>query len=447
MSFISEKVVIPSSGAGPSETYYLAQVTGADIWNWEFDTDENMIVVGCSNRNSSSVKTAWTAKIQPDLTIDWEKENFNQQNGATEFSGDSLHLDTATNKLWVFSSGYRNGGITRLNYATAAVENEISITAGSTEIAFIVSHSDSTYIYVYGMVYGAPAYLSFRLNKSTYAISNVQLGNNNIYGVWGDTQLTNGTRVYLEYSGHVRHPSATYKFLSQTDTGGTSTAETFALCNYPSPSSDFGVVVSEGGTTNKLIINVHRRAGSNAAEVWKKSYKVLLNGVWDIGRVTNCSVDSQGNMYIVGSWGVWFNPEVGMFVVKLDPNGNVLWGRRIKRGTTLMLPTRCFVNSLDTLVVTGVEGTDDIQYLYKSGKGRNYFNNSFIFRLPPDLAAGTYGSYTINNLTVTDSGYTPTVQTVSAASYQTPPTLTNQTGWFLTYTPTGVTVTSQEITP
>ena len=445
MSLISQRVVIPSSGGG-SDIYYLAKVAGANIWNFEFDTQENMIVVGCSNRNSTSTKTAYTAKIQPDLTIDWEKENLNQQNSNTQYSADSLHLDTADNKLWVFSSGNLTGGITRIDYSTDTVENERSIMANSGDIAFNVSHSDATYIYVYGIVYGVAVHFNFRINKSTYAISNVQLGNNNIYGVWGDTQLTNGNRVYSEYQGYVRHPSATYRFLSNVDTGGTSSPEAFAICNYPSPSSDFGVVVSESGVTNKLIINVHRRAGSNAAEVWKKSYKVLFNGVWDLGRITGCAVDSQGNMYIVGSWSGVFDPELGMFVIKLDSNGDVLWGRRIKRGSTQMLPTKCFVNSFDTLVITGVEGTNNISYLYTWNKARNYFNDSFIFRLPSELTAGTYGSYEISNLTVTASGYTPTVQTVSAATYQTPPSVTNQTGWFLTYTPTGVTVTSEEIT-
>lgn len=447
MSFISERVVIPSSGGAGGDIYYLARVTGANIWNFEFDTQENMIVVGCSNRNSTSTKTAYTAKIQPDLTIDWETEDFNQQSNVNSwYSADSLHLDTATNKLWVFSSEYRVAGITRIDYATGAIESQRSIFGNSGEICFNVSHSDATYIYVYGMLYGPSAHFSFRINKSTYAISNLQLGNNYIYGVWGDAQLTNGNRVYLEFAGHVRHPSATYKFLSNVDTGGTSTAEAFALCNYPSPSSDFGVVVSEARTSNNLIINAHRRAGSNAAEVWKKSYKVLLNGVWDSGNITGCAVDSEGNMYIVGSWGIWYGSEHGMFVIKLDSNGDVLWGRRIKRGSTLMMPTRCFVNSSDTLVITGVDGTDNIDYLYTEDKARNYSNESFIFRLPSELTAGTYGSYEISNLTVTASGYTPTLQTISTATYQTPPSVTNQTGWFLTYTPTGLTVTSEAIT-
>ena len=444
MSFISERVVIPSSGGG-GDIYYLAKVAGANIWNFEFDTQENMIVVGCSNRNSTSTKTAYTAKIQPDLTIDWEKENLNQQNNDTQYSADSLHLDTADNKLWVFSSGYRTSGITRIDYSTGTVENERSTMVGASDIAFNVSHSDATYTYVYGMLNGAAGHFSFRINKATYAISNVKLGQNYIWGVWGDTQLTNGNRVYSEYQGYVRHPSATYRFLANADTGGSSTPPVFAICNYPSPSSDFGVVVSGAGSP--LVINAHRRAGSNAAEVWKKSYKVLLNGVWDAGSITGCAVDSQGNMYIVGSWGIWYASEQGMFVIKLDSNGDVLWGRRIKRGSTLMLPTKCFVNSSDTLVITGVEGTDNSSYLYTWNRARYYFNDSFIFRLPSELTAGTYGSYEINNLTVTASGFTPTVQTVSqAATYYDPPSITNQTGWFLTYTPTGVTVTSEEIT-
>ncbi|AKP26408.1 Beta-propeller repeat protein [Leptospira interrogans serovar Manilae] len=90
----------------------------------------------------------------------------------------------------------------------------------------------------------------------------------------------------------------------------------------------------------------------------------IVNGTRQIGgagislNVQDIAVDSNGNTYITGNTNHHFRGAqlfgtTDMFLIKLDPNGNELWGIQIGIANTSISPAKITLDSLENVYITG----------------------------------------------------------------------------------------------
>ena len=123
-------------------------------------------------------------------------------------------------------------------------------------------------------------------------------------------------------------------------------------------------------------------------EIWAK--QALINDSNDYNGVNVDAVDDSGNVIITG----FFNDTIsfgsitlfhgGIFIVKYDPNGNVLWARQSDKGTPATCGVACITSGINNNIIITGGFSDTLIFGTTTLIPTKGFQNCFIAKYDPN---------------------------------------------------------------
>jgi len=178
---------------------------------------------------------------------------------------------------------------------------------------------------------------------------------------------------------------------------GTTSTESISQTQLTAVDSSGNVFINQ--QTNDCFFIV--KLNSSGSKQWSKTFEVTSSvSTADDLITTGCEVDSEGNVYASYVTTQAYRPRA-WGLLKLDTDGNVIWGRRIAMLWDSDMYGRFKIDSNDDIVVLARTGASKVTLgkLPKDGSGQGIYEHFTYYDYTPTLITKTIS---VNNVTSHD---------------------------------------------